>query len=135
MPHPEHTAVGKRGRRPHAGNCIAAIHVLRDRELAYLSDAQLQILDAGRRDRYENGGMVEVLVVSKAVFQVVPGTDSVGEVIEVRVCVTGVLDFAAVDANLLPDFLHHAFFGLSFPETDPHRYLRRRSPAKPSIRL
>ncbi len=73
-----------------------------------------EILDAGRGDGHEDGGVVEILVVGEAVFQVVAGTDSVGEVIKVRVCVAGVLDFAAVDANLLPDFLHHAFFGLSF---------------------
>lgn len=77
-------------------------------------DAPLQILDAGGCDRYEDGGVVEILVVGKTVFQVVAGTNGVGEVIEIRVCVAGVLDFAAVDADLLPDFLHHAFFGLSF---------------------
>ena len=90
------------------------IHILRDHELAYLPDTPLQILDAGGGDRYENGGIIEIFVIGKAVFQVVPGADGVGEVIEVRVCVAGVLDFAAVDANLLPDFLHHALFGLSF---------------------
>ena len=90
------------------------IHILRDHELAYLPDTPLQILDAGGGDRYEDGGVVEILVVGKAVFQVVAGTNGVGEVIEIRVCVAGVLDFAAVDADLLPDFLHHAFFGLSF---------------------
>ena len=90
------------------------IHVLRDHELAYLPDAPLQVLDAGRRDGHEDGGVVEILVVGKAVFQVVAGTNGVGEVIKVRVCVAGILDFAAVDADLLPDFLHHAFFGLSF---------------------
>ena len=52
--------------------------------------------------------------MGQTVLQVVAGTNGVGEVIEIRVCVAGVLDFAAVDADLLPDFLHHAFFGLSF---------------------
>ena len=90
------------------------IHILRDHELTYLPDAPFQILDAGGGDGHEDGGVVEILVVGEAVFQVVPGADGVGQVIKVRVCVAGVLDFAAVDANLLPDFLHHAFFGLSF---------------------
>ena len=53
-------------------------------------------------------------MLARSVFQIVAGTDGVGEVIKVRVCVAGVLDFAAIDANLLPDFLHHAFLGLSF---------------------
>ena len=88
------------------------IHVLGDHQALDLSDPPLQVFQCVRRHRDENNGVIEILVICQALFQVVPGPDGILDVIVVGVGIGGVLDPAAVDADLLAEFCLDALFRL-----------------------
>ena len=92
------------------------VHVLGDQQLSHLLDPPFQVLYAVRRDGDDDGHIIDVFVVGEAPLEKVPGLDGVREVVKVGIGVAGVLDLAAVDADLLPDLLLNALLGLLVEE-------------------
>ncbi len=94
----------------------SGIHVLGDQQLSHLLDPPIQVLHAVRCDGDDNGQVVEILVVGDAPLEEIPGLDGIGEVVKVGIGVAGILDLAAVDADLLPDLLLDTLLGLFVEE-------------------
>ena len=90
--------------------------VLRKAELAQFVHPPLQVLGAGGRHRYQDGGKIQVFAIGQAVFEEIARADRPGQVVKVSVGVAGILDLAAVEADLLADLLDHPLLGLTFEE-------------------
>ncbi len=92
------------------------LHVLGEHQLLHLVCAPLQLLQAVRSDDDEDVHVIEVLIPRKPLFQEIAGADGAVQVVEVRVGVGGVLDFGAVDSQLLSQLLLDAVLGLAVKE-------------------
>lgn len=88
------------------------VHILRNEQLFHLCALPVQIIGGvcGHGDKQIQ--VVEILMVTQAVFQKIAAADGAVEIVKVRVGVAGLLDLAAVDAKLLAELADHAILWL-----------------------
>ena len=88
------------------------VHILGEQQLLHFCCLPFEVLHSFSSDGDQQVQIIEIFVVSQAIFQKIPGTDGTVQVVKVRIGVAGFPDLAAVDAQLLAQFADHAVFWL-----------------------